>query len=276
MPPPPTTHTHLPPTHTTPHRPLRPATTLAIVWAPGFVADDIDGNGMCVLMRQADPAGSAKLSDKDERIMVSRAPHDRGTDGTDYYRLWPEGTCARTPHSPPHCGSWQLSVVLADRDYDGSTQTQAAAYSLDLNRMSPYQYAPEGVQSGAGPMPGFLPQGQAVYEALVARNNIATLQSYHTSGRMILHSSPSVTGSDSGVFESLAKLGEELTGYHQVTGNFYLGPVDFHRGGECPWAYEHRGIVSFSNECCKSRHGIAGIWAAFFQECQQYRRGQGT
>ena len=45
-----------------------------------------------------------------------------------------------------------------------------------------------------------------MYEALVARNNIATLQSYHTSGRMILHSSPSVTGSDSGVFESLAKV----------------------------------------------------------------------
>ena len=50
------------------------------------------------------------------------------------------------------------TVVLADRDYDGSTQTQAAGYNLDLNRMSPYQYAPEGVQSGAGPMPGFLPQ----------------------------------------------------------------------------------------------------------------------
>ena len=100
----------------------------------------------------------------------------------------------------------RLLCWLADRDYDGSTQTQAASYSLDLNRMSPYQYAPEGVQSGAGPMPGFLPQGQAVYEALVARNNIATLQSYHPSGRMILHSSPSVTGSDSGVFESLAQV----------------------------------------------------------------------
>ena len=24
-----------------------------------------------------------------------------------------------------------------------------------------------------------------------------------------------------------------------------------------------------------SRHDIAGIWVAFFQECQQYRRGQG-
>jgi len=49
---------------------------------------------------------------------------------------------------------------------------------------------------------------------------------------MILHSSPTVTGSDSGVFDSLAKLGEKLTGYHQVIGNYYLGPVDFHRGGE--------------------------------------------
>jgi hypothetical protein len=195
---------------------------------PGFVADDLDGDGACVLMRKPDPAGTTKTSSEDPRIMVSRAPHERGDPDATYYRLWPEGQY---------------------RDYDGATQKSAPGYGLDLNRMSPYQYAPEGVQSGAGPLPGFLPQGQAVYEALVARNNVTTLQSYHTSGRMILHSSPTVTGSDSGVFDSLAKLGEKLTGYHQVTGNYYLGPVDFHRGGECPWAYEHRGIVSFSNEC---------------------------
>ncbi len=75
------------------------------------------------------------------------------------------------------------------------------------------------------------------------------------------------------------QLGEELTGYHQVTGNFYLGPVDFHRGGECPWAYVNRGIVSFSNECCKAYRPprySAGIWVAFFQGCQQHRCGQGT
>ena len=124
---------------------------------PGFVADDIDGNGACVLMRRPDPAGTTKLSDDDSRIMVQRAPHERGDSDSTFYRLWPEGQY---------------------RDYDGSTQKSAPGYSLDLNRMSPYQYAPEGVQSGAGPMPGFLPQGQAVYEALVARNNITTLQSY--------------------------------------------------------------------------------------------------
>ena len=201
----------------------------------GFVADDINGDGACVLMRKPDPAGSAKVSSKDPRIMVSREPHERGTGGTTYYRLWPEGHY---------------------RDYDGHTQKSAPGYNLDLNRMSPYQYAPEGMQSGAGSLPGMLPQGQAVYEArhslslslslslshththththahthtrartharthaqaLVARNNVTTLQSYHTSGRMILHSSSKVTGSDSRVFESLAKLGEKLTGYHQVS-----------------------------------------------------------
>lgn len=68
-------------------------------------------------------------------------------------------------------------------------------YSIDLNRHSPYEWKPEGGQAGAGPYPMYLPQGRAVYEALVKRNNIATLQSYHTSGAMVLHNGPSVTGS---------------------------------------------------------------------------------
>lgn len=67
-------------------------------------------------------------------------------------------------------------------------------YSIDLNRHSPYEWKPEGGQAGAGPYPMYLPQGRAVYEALVKRNNIATLQSYHTSGAMVLHNGPSVTG----------------------------------------------------------------------------------
>eukprot|EP01043_Picozoa_sp_COSAG02_P036651 COSAG02_NODE_2699_length_8207_cov_2.313518_3_plen_371_part_00 len=192
---------------------------------PGFVADDVDGNGECVLMRQKDPSGTVKISDMDSRIMVQRNPQEREGD---FYRLYPEGSF---------------------RDYDGFTKTTAPAFSIDLNRHSPYEYKPEGGQAGAGPLPMYLPQGRAVYEALVERNNVATLQSYHTTGRMILHSSPTVTGPDAPTFDALAKMGEKATGYKQVIGNYYLGPVDFTPGGEAPWAYQHRGIYAFSNEC---------------------------
>ena len=194
---------------------------------PGFVADDVDGNDLCVLMRQKDPSGTVKVSELDPRIMVQRNPQEREIEG-DFYRLYPEGKF---------------------RDYDGFTKKPAPAFSIDLNRHSPYEYKPEGGQAGAGPLPMYLPQGRAVYEALVARNNVATLQSYHTSGRMILHNSPTVTGGDAPIFEALSKMGEKATGYKQVIGNYYQGPVDFTPGGEAPWGYAHRGILAFSNEC---------------------------
>ena len=145
---------------------------------PGFVADDVDGNGVCVTMRQKDPSGGTKLSELDSRIMVQRDPHEREPEG-EYFRLYPEGTF---------------------RDFDGFTKTTAPAFSIDLNRHSPYEYKPEGGQAGAGPYPMYLPQGRAVYESLVKHNNVATLQSYHTSGAMVLHNGPSVTGKKPALF----------------------------------------------------------------------------
>jgi hypothetical protein len=67
---------------------------------------------------------------------------------------------------------------------------------------------------------------------------------------MILHPGPnSACGPDDKViFDALTRVGERLTGYAEVAGNIYRGPVDFHRGGLCPWAFDSRGIISFSNE----------------------------
>ena len=67
---------------------------------------------------------------------------------------------------------------------------------------------------------------------------------------MILHPGPnSAAGpSDKAIFDSLTRVGEKLTGYAEVAGNIFRGEVDFHRGGLCPWAFDSRGIVSFSNE----------------------------
>ena len=51
-----------------------------------------------------------------------------------------------------------------------------------------------------------------------------------------------LAGSDHPTFDALAKMGSKLTGYAQVFGHFYQGPVDMSPGGECAWAYQHRGI----------------------------------
>ena len=93
---------------------------------PGFIADDVDGNDLCVLMRQKDPSGTVKVSELDPRIMVQRNPQEREIEG-DFYRLYPEGKF---------------------RDYDGFTKKPAPAFSIDLNRHSPYEYKPEGGQAG--------------------------------------------------------------------------------------------------------------------------------
>ena len=45
------------------------------------------------------------------------------------------------------------------------------------------------------------------------------------------------------------------------------------------WIEQQHGSISYlawTWNTCESRHGIAGTWVAFFQECQQYRCGQGA
>jgi murein tripeptide amidase MpaA len=123
---------------------------------PGWIAEDVNGDGACLLMRQVDPAGDSKCSSADPRIMVQRAPYETGDDGTTFYRLVPEGIF---------------------KDYaDGAQQSAAPGFSLDLNRQFPYQWAAEGIQAGAGSYPSHLPQARHVVMAICARNNICALQ----------------------------------------------------------------------------------------------------
>lgn len=149
---------------------------------------------------QEDPAGQYKVSKLDPRMMVQRLPHERGNPTEKYYRLLPEGSF---------------------RDYDGFTQTSAPAYSLDANRMFPYQYAPQGVQAGAGSYPGYLPQADHVTKAISARNNICTMQSYHTSGRMVLWPNGlAEPAGDLPAYTALSALGVEAMHYKEVLGNY--------------------------------------------------------
>ena len=87
---------------------------------PGFVADDVDGNGECVLMRQRDPSGTVKISEMDPRIMVTRGPQERELEG-EFYR------CASPALSPlPLIFSYESEKSLCGaayirRVYFGST-----------------------------------------------------------------------------------------------------------------------------------------------------------
>lgn len=130
------------------------------------------------MMRQKHPAGAFKKSAAEPRLMLPREPDDDDDDG-EYYRLLPEGEYL---------------------DYDGFTQGIGSRWGFDANRQFPSAYRPEGEQGGAGPHPMYLPEIDAVVRAITARNNICTIQSYHTYSAVVLR--PPINGSDNAMDQS--------------------------------------------------------------------------
>ena len=201
--------------------------------APGLVPSDLDGDGEILLMRVLDPAGAWRASRKDPRVLVYRAPDDRGGQEPTY-RVYREGIF---------------------QGYDGFTQAPKNPWGLDLNRQFPAGWKPEGKQPGAGPFPLSQPETRAVAEALVARPNIVTLQSFHTYSGAILRPSCSkpdhlLPRLDLEAYRHLGSRGSELTEYPclSVYEDFRYDPKEDIGGGFIEWTYEHRGILSFSNE----------------------------
>src|SRR5215213_736880 len=79
---------------------------------PGLHPEDVDGDGNVLQMRVAEPGGEWRVSDKDPRLMVPRAPDEADPNAT-YYRLYREG---------------------AFKDYDGFGRRIARPlYGLDMN-----------------------------------------------------------------------------------------------------------------------------------------------
>jgi hypothetical protein len=180
---------------------------------PGLVPEDIDNNGELLIMRVPDPAGGFKCSADDARIMVPREPFEFEKDET-YYRLLPEGTF---------------------KDYDGFTQN-GRPDNHDLNRQFPTNFTPGGAMSfegsadttpGAGPYPMYLPEAQFVVKAITARNNIVTMLTHHTTGRiLIMAGGAKVDSADSGRYETLGNLGERFTRY-KVTNTNRSPPIHY-------------------------------------------------
>ncbi|HZC83957.1 MAG TPA: M14 family zinc carboxypeptidase, partial [Rubrobacter sp.] len=80
---------------------------------PGLHPEDVDGDGNILQMRVVDAGGEWRVSDKDPRLMVPRAPDEADPNAT-YYRLYREGTF---------------------KDYDGFGRKIARPlYGLDMNR----------------------------------------------------------------------------------------------------------------------------------------------
>jgi len=198
----------------------------------GLHQEDIDGDGRILQMRIADPAGDWKVSDRDARLMVKRAPDEWG--GT-YYRIFPEGLI---------------------ENYDGHLITVAPPLQgLDFNRNFPGAWRPEGEQRGAGDFPGSEPEIRAVIEFIARHPNIYGAITYHTYSRAILRPygtkpDDEMAANDKWVYEAITERGTELTGYPSVSvyHHFRYHPKEVITGVFDDWLFDHKGIFALTVE----------------------------
>ncbi len=199
----------------------------------GLYPADVDGDGHILLMRVKDPAGEWKVSPKDPRALVRRAPDEE--EGT-FYRVYTEGFI---------------------RDYDGGPVKAAPPkWGIDLNRNYPYGWAPDTRQPGAGEFPLSEPETRAVAEFITAHPNISLAFTYHTTGGVILrvpgaHPASKSPQRDIQALIAIGEMGTEETGYPCIPcyEDFMGGsPDSYSTGAFDDWLYEHRGILGYTVE----------------------------
>ncbi len=201
---------------------------------PGLQPDDINGDGHIVHMRVRDENGEWRVSDKDPRLMVPRAPDEAEPDG-DYYRIYKEGTF---------------------RDYDGFERKIAQPFhGLDMNRQYPYHWREDAEQRGAGPYPLSEPESRAHVDALLARKNVYSVHTYHTFCGALLRPYSNRPDSDMpdhdlAVYKALGDRGTALTDYPNISvyHDFRYEEDKFITGAFDDWVYDYYGVFAFTVE----------------------------
>ena len=198
----------------------------------GLHEEDVDGDGRVLQMRLRDPNGDWKISSLDPRIMQKREPFEQGGE---YYRILPEGRIQ----------NYDGALINLARDYQG----------LDFNRNFPFEWLPEGEQSGAGPYPASEPEIKAAVDFVTAHPNINFAITYHTFSRVILRPfstrpDDDLETEDLWVFKKIGKIGSELTGYRCVSTyhDFKYHPKKVTYGAFDDWVYDHLGAYAMTIE----------------------------
>ncbi len=132
--------------------------------------EDVDGDGCLVQMRQMDPKGEMKISEKDPRNMVRKAKDEIG--GI-YYKIYSEGI---------------------DNDGDGKINEDSFSTRFLSNRNYPGNWRPQTVQRGGGKFPMEESITRAEVDFIANHPNIAIYVQHHCCGRVIL--TPPTTAPD--------------------------------------------------------------------------------
>ncbi len=188
---------------------------------------DLDGDGLALLMRVEDPTGELVES---EHGMRPRSVTDEGP----FYKVYPE------------------AVI---ENYDGvtiPTPTYLADNDPDLNRNFPHGWAPEPKQIGAGGFPGSEPESRAVIDAALARPEIFLWLNLHTFGGVHIRPRGDVPDGKMNqeslaIYRQLEAWAEEHTGYPMVSGfeQFTYSPDTPIAGDLTAWVYHQRGAITW-------------------------------
>jgi murein tripeptide amidase MpaA len=198
----------------------------------GLRREDVDGDGRVLSMRLRDPNGPWKASERDPRLLVRRAPEERGGE---YFRLLPEGRFDQ---------------------YDaGIIRLQARKEGLDLNRNFPASWRQEHEQQGAGPYPTSEPEVRALVEFVSAHANITGAVAFHTYSGVLLrpyshHADDTLPANDLWTYQKIGAKGTELTGYPNISvfHDFRYHPKEVITGSFDDWMYEHGGVFAWTVE----------------------------
>lgn len=200
--------------------------------ADGIHAEDMDGDGRILQMRIPDPNGDWKVSSQDPRLMEKRGPDEQ--EGA-FYRLFVEGRI---------------------ENFDGvQIQEARPVQGLDFNRNFPFEWKPEGEQSGAGPYPTSEVEIRATVDFISRHRNINLAITYHTFSGVILRPfstrpDDKMDVNDLWVYELMGERGKEITGYKCVSvfHDFRYHPNEVTTGAFDDWVYDHLGIFAFTVE----------------------------
>lgn len=200
---------------------------------PRWVGEDVDGDGLALLMRKEDPTGEFVEHPEIPGVMLPRALDDEGP----YYKVWPEG---RIEGFDGH--------RVPDPDFLGDN-------SPDLNRNFPWSWAGEHRQRGAGAHPGSEPESRAVIELAARTPSLYVWQSLHTFGGVMIRPpgdrpDDELHPRDLSLYRQVEEWGEDIAGYPMVSGyeEFLYEPGQPLHGSLAEWAYDERGCLAWVTE----------------------------
>jgi len=192
--------------------------------------EDVDGDGLSLRMRKADPAGEYVESREFPGRMLLRELEDDGP----FYKLYPEGFI---------------------ENFDGETVPTPHFLDdnpTDLNRNFPYSWMPPHEQDGAGDFPLHEAESRAVVEFTTNAPHIFAWLNLHTFGGVFIRplghkADTEMDQSDLALFRQLEAWGERYTGYPTVSGfeEFTYLPNRPIFGDLIDYAYHQRGCIAY-------------------------------